>query len=701
MAPKPPPSLVRHLREGRCVLFVGSGLSVGGGLPTWRGLLQHILDELRAEEPDRPDLGELSELLAAAKYLEVADYCKEWLGPKRYADILTEQLRGAEGDIPEPHQIIVNLPFAAVVTTNYDKLLEHAYARLADRLPKTPTHLDLDALGPLLFDGSFFILKAHGDIDRPESMVLTTRDYQEIIHSNPAFNEIFSALLLTNAILFVGYSLSDPDFRLLLDRQLTIFKGYVPERYALMSGVNRVERDVLWRAARIRVLPYPKDAHHEVLAFLRNLQHDLERPRLERPQPWVDLVRRHAGLQQDLEQPHLERWMVEEPALERTAPISKAVRPVAAEVRQPEPTPSSVLSIRLQGREVEATLATSDQAVIAQGVGQLPDWSDLIKLLRATVSPARANAEQFRQVGLALAESLPERVLGGLEELEEGDVITLRLTADTGTLPWEWTYVGGQWLFVRNPTVRAPIGVSDQARGHPLIHEPVRALLIGDTLKDDPQLQLPQARLEVQQIAELYHNRPNVSCTTLIGPQADFDAIVRHFLTADYDIVHFAGHAWMDTQEAYLMLHGRQILRASELGSLLSRHPPAILVLNSHFTAFVPPGIRPSDFGEMRMPQLDAEDLESGPTMGGRVGFVKVASATGVGAFIGCLGEPSDPVAREIGVNLHRELLAGRPVAAALHKVRAESCLAETKRPDSNLTAFTYVISGYPELTLA
>ena len=700
MAPKPPPSLVRHLREGRCVLFVGSGLSVGGGLPTWRGLLQHILDELRAEEPDRPDLGELSELLAAAKYLEVADYCKEWLGPKRYADILTEQLRGAEGDIPEPHQIIVNLPFAAVVTTNYDKLLEHAYARLADRLPKTPTHLDLDALGPLLFDGSFFILKAHGDIDRPESMVLTTRDYQEIIHSNPAFNEIFSALLLTNAILFVGYSLSDPDFRLLLDRQLTIFKGYVPERYALMSGVNRVERDVLWRAARIRVLPYPKDAHREVLTFLRSLQHDLERPRRERRAVEELALERTAPIPPAA----LPTWYgesVEELALERSAPIPKAARSTAAESRQPEPTPSTVLSIRLQGRKVEATLATSDQAVIAQGVRQLPDWSDLIRLLRSTVSPLRANEGQFRQIGLALAESLAEPVLAGLEELEEGDTITLRLTADTGTLPWEWTYVGGQWLFVRNPTVRAPIGVSDQARGHPLIHEPVQVLLIGDTLKDDPHLELPQARLEVQQIAELYHDRPHASCTTLIGPQADFDAIVRHFLTADYDIVHFAGHAWMDTQEAYLMLHGRQILRASELGSLLSRHPPAILVLNSHFTAFVPPGIRPSDFGEMRMPQLDAEDVESGPAMGGRVGFVKVASTTGVGAFIGCLGEPADPVAREIGVNLHRELLAGKPVAAALHKVRAESCLAETERPDSNLTAFTYVISGYPELTLA
>ena len=58
--------------------------------------------------------------------------------------------------------------------------------------------------------------------------MLTTRDYQEIIHANPAFNSIFSAILLTKAVLFVGYSINDPDFRLLLDRQLTMFRGNIP-----------------------------------------------------------------------------------------------------------------------------------------------------------------------------------------------------------------------------------------------------------------------------------------------------------------------------------------------------------------------------------------------------------------------------------------------------------------------------------------
>jgi len=77
----------------------------------------------------------------------------------------------------------------------------------------------------------------------------------------------------TKAILFIGYSISDPDFRLLLDRQLTTFKEYIPERYALMSGVGEIERDVLWRTAGIKVIPY--DEHDDIKIFLRNLRNDV------------------------------------------------------------------------------------------------------------------------------------------------------------------------------------------------------------------------------------------------------------------------------------------------------------------------------------------------------------------------------------------------------------------------------------------
>ena len=282
-ARRPPASMVGHLAKGRCVLFAGSGLSAWGNMPTWNSLLQIVVEKLGDEEPDMLHLEELKNLLKRGKLLEIADFCKEKLGERLYSEILSERLRGDRVEIPDPHKIIVELPFSAVITTNYDKLLEKAYTTLRDGLPRTPTHRDTDMLGSLLFNGDFFILKAHGDIDRPESLILTTRDYRELIHSNPAFDAIFSAILLTKAIFFVGYSINDPDFRLLLDRQLSTFKGNVPERYALMSGMGEIERDVLWRTAKIRVLPY--NEHHEVLTFLEALRDDLIRFTARGPNP--------------------------------------------------------------------------------------------------------------------------------------------------------------------------------------------------------------------------------------------------------------------------------------------------------------------------------------------------------------------------------------------------------------------------------
>ena len=109
----------------------------------------------------------------------------------------------------------------------------------------------------------------------PRAVVFTSRDYREQIHANPAFSAAFSAVLLTKALLFVGYSLSDPDFHLLMDQQLPTFDGFVPERYALMSGLGKVEVDYLWRACQIRVISYPADSHACVPQFFRQLTEGL------------------------------------------------------------------------------------------------------------------------------------------------------------------------------------------------------------------------------------------------------------------------------------------------------------------------------------------------------------------------------------------------------------------------------------------
>ena len=205
--------------------------------------------------------------------LEVAEFCKEALGKTIYAETLREAFTWNDTTIPKPQEIIVRLPFAAIITTNYDRIIELSYLKATLEDPRVVTYAESEELGTLLFEGRFFILKAHGDIRKASEIVLTTQDYRQIIHANPAFNDVFSAIMMTKSVLFIGYSISDPDFRLLLDRQLTNFSGSVPIRYALFKRTNEIEHEFMMKSANIRVIPY--DDHEEIVHFLQKLSDEL------------------------------------------------------------------------------------------------------------------------------------------------------------------------------------------------------------------------------------------------------------------------------------------------------------------------------------------------------------------------------------------------------------------------------------------
>lgn len=696
-APTPPASLIRYLRERRCVLFAGSGLSAWARLPTWRGLLEEIINDIRAEEPDREDVKELNDLLAAGKFLDLADYCKERLGEHRYSQILTARLGGASGDVPEAHQIVARLPFSAVVTTNYDQLIERAYERSTGSRPKTPTHADNQVLGSLLFDGGFFVLKAHGDIDRPDTLVLTARDYRDIIHANPAFNAFFSAMLLTKAILFVGYSLNDPDFRLLLDRQLSTFKEMTPDRYALMSDVGSVERDILWRTAKVRVLPYKtvKGSHQQVLDFLRALEQKVAD---DEPQPTA--APPPAGPGPGSVVADRGAYEVRPVTPESGGRARPAVREAAPPVETQKSPPSAALSVRVRGGQLEVAVGLDGRTTLL--TGPRPDWVQRLKLPSAERAFDFLSPDVLRRVGEALLGGLPEGVAGALAEVPASRAVSLRLSAETEPFPWEWLLVGGEFLAHRNPVVRATIGVSDRARGYPTVRPPVRVLAIGD-----PNGNLPGAETEARAVKQVYDSHAGTDCTLLVGREATFNRVVAELATG-YDVVHFAGHAWFDAQESYIYLSDELRLGADQLRPLLGPRPPAILVLNSHYTSFVPLGMNLGDDGAAPSGAAKARRASA------RLGFTEVASATGVGAFVGCFGSPEDKAAQQMGATFHAELLRGATVADALHTARLTCAAAYKPLPASARRAspqagsssydfassLLYSLSGYGELTL-
>jgi hypothetical protein len=74
-------------------------------------------------------------------------------------------------------------------------------------------------------------------------------------------------------VLFVGYSLGDPDFQLILSELTLIFQSYIPTHYALLPEPPEFTVDHLPNRMNIQTLPYStRDEHKEALEVLQILQ---------------------------------------------------------------------------------------------------------------------------------------------------------------------------------------------------------------------------------------------------------------------------------------------------------------------------------------------------------------------------------------------------------------------------------------------
>ena len=170
-----------------------------------------------------------------------------------------------------------------------------------------------------------------------------------------------------------------------------------------------------------------------------------------------------------------------------------------------------------------------------------------------------------------------------------------------------------------------------------------------------------------------------------------YSRLVEEVEQGEYDIIHFAGHAWYDREEGLLYLWDGRV-SSSELTSIFNRRPPVLLVLNSHYTAFAPSGI----VSNSTRTADDASPPGVNHPIPPPLGFMGLASRSGVGAFVGCFGgHVRDDTACQVAITLYKLLLKGYNFADALHLARKET----TNVTDT--TGLFYIGSGYAEVTLA
>lgn len=235
-----PKQLVESVREGKSILFLGamaSAPSPAGSRfkyelapPSGAELSRRLADECEYPDQDVTNLqrvslyfqfgpnGSRNELVKAIRKETTKVEVKEQSGNIAVRDI----------DPSPALHMLAALPFPIIITTNYDHLFDIALNRAnttkgvaKQPIPRiydpkrTPDVVPLDPS-----EREPILLKLHGDINKPESIVVTEEDYLVFIqkmsdlHEHP-IHENIRARINNWPILFIGYSLKDYNLRLL------------------------------------------------------------------------------------------------------------------------------------------------------------------------------------------------------------------------------------------------------------------------------------------------------------------------------------------------------------------------------------------------------------------------------------------------------------------------------------------------------
>jgi hypothetical protein len=257
------PALRRAYDEGRLVPFVGAGFSMPLRLPSWAELI-HVLGAELGFEPDLFELhGDYAQL--AGYFERVRPDARRWLVDwmrARFHRDEAETLRKTSVQ----HRALAALDWRTLYTTNYDQHIERA---LGDAGKPAASLARLDDFSQPYPAGTCQVIKFHGDIDAPETLVLTEDAYFHRLSLESAVDQRLRADLLSQHFLFIGYSFRDVNIRYIWHRMDQMRQSYqragdgsrAPLRcYMATFGAGHVQPDLLavWNIDVIELDPFDR-----------------------------------------------------------------------------------------------------------------------------------------------------------------------------------------------------------------------------------------------------------------------------------------------------------------------------------------------------------------------------------------------------------------------------------------------------------
>jgi tetratricopeptide (TPR) repeat protein len=246
----------------RVVPFVGAGGSSAFGYRTWSGFLA-----AHASPP------------SASTSLEVAaEQLLNRIGSQAFHDAVEHEY-GARGLVSDSYRSFVwLLPYLTdgfVITTNYDRVLEHVFLRSGRPFDHVVCGPNREMLDRAHQANKHYLFKIHGDCEQRQGRVLADREYDVAYGKNGSEGPVAATLrhiFATQCALFLGCSLRH-------DRTLSILHDVVSDsrmvHYAILqepNGSEEKEEHARFLSERaIRPIWYPYGRHDLLIPLLARI----------------------------------------------------------------------------------------------------------------------------------------------------------------------------------------------------------------------------------------------------------------------------------------------------------------------------------------------------------------------------------------------------------------------------------------------
>lgn len=224
------------LAKNELVAFIGAGVSKGNekvrGIPTASEFVKIFANEFDFIKED-------NEYKRGSLRFEIA--CKKIKNNVGFGKLVDIICRETDNPFIRPlpaHKILAKLPFCAYFTTNFDTLLEQAYSEITDKYQVIIDDKDVPFLKPSYSP----IIKLHGSICRKESIIASIDDYKAFKNTKPLVDSLAKVNLACKQILFLGFSLSDPDFLELHDEIRSLLGSFMVPSLAVVNGATQEDK---------------------------------------------------------------------------------------------------------------------------------------------------------------------------------------------------------------------------------------------------------------------------------------------------------------------------------------------------------------------------------------------------------------------------------------------------------------------------